>query len=231
MLKEPEPLAVTKPLVTGSNEQLSVTLDWVIYRGGPGTWAKNVDWDEYLIRVENLGDEDIQVKSIYVMDMLDTLIAPRTTRGALVKDAKATKKRFDDYGLEVKAGASPAAILAAGAVTAVTVAGAGAAVVYGSTAVAAGVATGVVLVPVLAIGGVMRGVNNSKVNNQIEARQTLLPADLATGEEKHLDIFYPLAPSPKHIEVTYADEQGDHRMIIDVSNPLDGLHLTYRFAE
>ena len=29
----------------------AAALDWIIVRDGPGTWAKNVDWDEYLIRV------------------------------------------------------------------------------------------------------------------------------------------------------------------------------------
>ena len=37
-------------------------------------------------------------------------------------------------------------------------------------------ATGtVILVPAIAVGGVFRGVNNSKVGKQIEARQTPLP--------------------------------------------------------
>ncbi len=42
----------------------------------------------------------------------------------------------------------------------------------------------VLLVPVLAVGGIVRGVNNSKVNNQIETRQTLLPVVLQEEEEK-----------------------------------------------
>ncbi len=43
VLKEPEPLVVTRPLATASDQHLSATLDWVIFRDGPGTWAKNVD--------------------------------------------------------------------------------------------------------------------------------------------------------------------------------------------
>ena len=39
LLKDPEPLVVTQALATASNAQLSVALDWVIYRDGPGTWA------------------------------------------------------------------------------------------------------------------------------------------------------------------------------------------------
>ena len=225
LLKEPEPLVATQALVTASNAQLSVTLDWVIYRDGPGTWARNVDWDEYLIRVESPGNSDIQIKSVYVMDSLDTLIATAATRKELVKGSKQTKKRYRDYGLKVKAGASAGAILATGAVTAVALSGVGAAAVYGSTAVAAGAATGVLLVPVLAVGGVVRGVNNSKVNKEIERRQSFLPMDLLVGEEKSLDIFFPLAPSPKQIVLIYTDSDGEHTLTIDTANALHGLHI------
>ncbi len=225
LLKEPEPLVVTQALATTSDAQLSVTLDWVIYRDGPGTWAKNVDWDEYLIRVEHLGDADIKIKSINITDSLHNLIAPGATRKELVKGTKQTKKRYKDYGLKVKAGASAGTILAAGAVTAMAVSGAGAAAVYGGTAVAAGAATGVLLLPVLAVGGVVRGVNNSKVNNEIERRQSHFPMALLAGEEKSLDVFYPLAPSPRQVVLTYSDSDGEHTLIVDTLDALHGLHI------
>ena len=49
----------------------------------------------------------------------------------------------------------------------------------------------VVLVPVLAVGGVFRGINNSRVNNQIESRQTLLPIVLEEEEKKFSSCFFP----------------------------------------
>jgi hypothetical protein len=225
LLKEPEPLVATQALATTSDAQLSVTLDWVIYRDGPGTWAKNVDWDEYLIRVEHVGDGDIQIKSVNVIDSLDNLIAPGATRKELVKGTKQTKKRYKDYGLKVKAGASTGTILAAGAVTAVAVSSAGAMAMYGGTALAAGAATGVLLVPVLAVGGVVRGVNNSKVNKEIERRQSHFPVELLIGEQKSLDVFYPLVPSPRQVVLTYIDSDGEHRLIVDTANALHGLHI------
>ena len=90
---------------------------------------------------------------------------------------------------------------------------------------AAGAAAVVVLVPVLAVGGIVRGVNNSKVNNQIESRQTLLPIALQEEEEKNLVIFYPLAPSPGQLELTYVNSRGEHTLIVDTQSVLDGLHL------
>ncbi len=227
VLKESEPLVVTQPLATASDEHLSVTLDWVIVRDGPGTWAKNVDWDEYLLRVQNLSDDSIRVTNITVLDSLGTRIETGDSRKQLVKGTKNTKRRYKGEGLKVKAGVSAGTLLAAGAVTAVTVVSAGSAVALGGGALAAGAATGLLLVPVLAVGGVFRGVNNSKVNNQIESRQTPLPVELQGEEEKSLHIFYPLAPSPQQLEFTYVDSRGEHILIVDTQAALEGLHLVH----
>ena len=225
VLKESEPLVVTQPLATASDQSLSVTLDWVIVRDGPGTWAKNVDWDEYLLRVQNLGDDSIRVTNIAVLDSLGTRIESGDSRKQLVKGTKKTKRRYKGEGLKVKAGVSAGTLLAAGAVTAVTVVSAGSAVALGGTALAAGAATGLLLVPVLAVGGVFRGVNNSKVNNQIESRQTLLPVELQDEVENSLHVFFPLAPSPQQLELTYVDPRGEHTLIVDTRVALEGLHL------
>ena len=53
VLKESQPIQTTKPLAAASDRQVSATLDWVVVRDGPGTWAKNADWDEYLLTVNN----------------------------------------------------------------------------------------------------------------------------------------------------------------------------------
>ena len=228
VLKEPEPLVVTRSLATASDQRLAATLDWVIIRDGPGTWAKNVDWDEYLIRVQNLTGESIQVTNISVVDSLGIRVDTRENRKQLVKGTKKTKRRYKGEGLEVKAGAGAGTLIAAGVVagaaaTAVVSSAGGILAVSGG---AAGAATaGVILLPVLAVGGVFRGVNNSKVNKQIKSRQTLPPIVLREDEEKSLDIFFPLTPSPRQIEFTYADSQGDHTLIVDTHAPLDGLHL------
>ena len=90
---------------------------------------------------------------------------------------------------------------------------------------AVGAAAVGVLVPVLAVGGVFRGINNSKVNNQIESRQTLLPIVLEEEEEKNLVLFFPLSPSPRQIEISYVDRGGDNTLIVDTRAALNGLHL------
>jgi len=224
VLKEPEPLAVTHSLSTASDETLSATLDWIIFRDGPGTWAKNVDWDEYMIGVHNVSGDSLQVTDIIVVDSLGTQIEARQNRKELVKGTKETKRRYKGEGLTVKAGLSGGVLVGAGVVAAAGTTGLGAAAMAGGSA-AAGAGAVVLLVPVLAVGGVFRGINNSKVNKQIESRQTSLPIVLQDEEEKNLVLFFPLSPSPRQVEISYVDRTGDHRLIMDTRAALDGLHL------
>lgn len=226
VLKEPEPLVVQQALAAASDERLTVTLDWVIVRDGPGTWAKNVDWDEYLISTRNDGEQMLVIKSVTVIDSLDNRIETGVNRKQLIKGAKTAKRRYKGEGLKVKAGAGAGTMMVAGAATAATAVSVGVGVgLYGSSALAGAAVGGLVLAPVLAVGGVMRGVNNGRVNNQIELRQTLLPIALQEKEAKTLDVFFPLTPSPQQIELTYVDSEGDHVLIVDTRAALDGLHL------
>jgi len=225
VLKEPEPLIVTHSLSTASDKTLSATLDWIIFRDGPGTWAKNVDWDEYMIGVQNVSGDSLQVTNIIVVDSLGTQIEPRQDRKQLVKGTKETKRRYKGEGLTVKAGVSGAVLVGASVVAVAGTSGLGAIAMYGSGAAVGAAAAVVVAVPVLAVGGAFRGINNSKVNSLIESRQSLLPVVLQAEEKKNLVLFFPLSPSPRQIEISYVDAQGDHTLLVDTQTALDGLHL------
>ena len=226
VLKEPEPFVVTQSLTTASDQYLSATLDWVIVRDGPGTWAKNAYWDEYLLTISNQSDLPIQLTNIIVVDSLNTRIAAQSGRKQLVKESKKTAKRYKDSGIKVRAdagrGTMGVAIATAGGVAVGAAAGAG---TIAGAAGGAAVIGAVVLAPVLAVGSIVRGVNQSAVNKQIEQRQTLLSLDVPAGEELMLDVFFPLAPSPGTVELAYSDVTGEHIIVIDTSAALDGLHL------
>lgn len=236
MLKETQPLQTMQPLASVSDHQVEATLDWVIVRDGPGTWARNADWDEYLLRVGNQSTRPVKVVRLTVVDSLDTRVEPQFGRKQLVKNSKQTARRYKKSGIKVKAGRGVGTLLVAGA--AVTVVGVGAAsataasilsAMGGGAAVssAGAAASGLLLLgPALAVGGIVRGVNNSKVNKEIELRQTLLPLDIPANGELGLTVFFPLAPSPKIVELVYVDETGEHSLIIDTSDALDGLHIT-----
>ena len=225
VLKEPEPLVVTQSLANTSDQTLAATLDWVIVRGGPGTWAKNADWDEYLIRVENTGHQTVRVTNAMVLDSLGTRIGSSDNRKQLIRGAKDAKRRYKGEGLEVRAGAGAGTMMVAGAVTAAAAVSIGSAALFTSQALAGAALGGLVLAPALAVGGVFRGVNNSKVGKQIEARQAPFPVELQSGEEKLLNVFFPLTPSPQQLELTYVDSLGEHIVIVDTLASLEGLHL------
>lgn len=233
VLKEPRPLQTAQPLVTADDQRLRVKLDWVIVRDGPGTWAKNADWDEYLLSVSNLSAEPITVTQLTVVDSLGTSVDPQRGRKSLVKGSKKTGRRYRKSGLEVKAGRGAGTMLVAGAAVTALGYGAASAAAYGSLASgataagSAGAAAGGLLLlgPALAVGGVVRGVRNSAVNARIEERQTGFPILVSAGEERSLDVFFPLAPSPQIVALSYTDASGEHSLTIDTRDALAGLHL------
>lgn len=233
VLKEPQPMQTTRPLVEASDQRVTATLEWVIVRDGPGTWAKNADWDEYLLRINNRADQPVNITKLAVVDSLDVQVAPQPGRKQLVKGSKATARRYKESGVKVKAGRGAGTMLVAGAavtvvgVGAATAAAAGAALSGGAAAGTAGAAAGGLLLlgPALAVGGIVRAANNSQVNNEIELRQTMLPIEIPASSETRLDVFFPLAPSPQRVELTYADATGEHTIVMDTSGVLDGLHI------
>lgn len=231
VLKKPEPLKTTQPLAVASDLRLATTLDWVIVRAGPGTWAKNADWDEYLLRFKNLTDSPMQITNVWVYDSLGTQINRQLDRRALVKGTKGTKRRYRDSDIKVKAGMGTGKMLAAGA--AVGVVGYGLAVGAAAPSFGAGAAGGgagaagavLLAAPVIAFLGIKKGVNNSKVNSEIIRRQTVLPLALPSSDEVSAKLFFPLSPSPTHVVVIYTDTEGGYRLVIDTQEALDGLHL------
>jgi hypothetical protein len=227
ILKEPEPFEVTQPLAVASDQRLSVTLDWVIVRDGPGTWARKADWDEYLLSVRNDSDQPIQVTRLIVIDSLDMPTESQLGRKQLIENSKKTARRYKKSGIVVKAGSGRGTLGVAAATAGGAAIGAATATggILGGAGFGAAVGGVLVLAPVLAVGGVMRGVNQSKVNKHIQLRQTELPLELAASEQLALDVFFPIAPSPNMVELIYTDNVGEHRLVIDTGTALDGLHI------
>jgi hypothetical protein len=166
------------------------------------------------------------------MDSLGTSVVPGESRKQLVKGTKAASRRYKGAGLNAKAGAGAGTLMVAGAVTGAAAVSAGTAIALagGTELMAGAVLGGLVLAPALAVGGIFRGVNNSKVGDQIESRRTQLPVVLQTDEENGLNVFFPMSPSPRQVELTYVDSQGEHFVVLDTLVALDGLHLV-RVAE
>lgn len=234
LVKHANPPPTGRVLAEASDQNMSATLDWVIVRDGPGTWAKNADWDEYLIRVVNVSPGTVRITGIAVFDSQGNRIDPGANRKQLVKGSKQTARRYKDSGIKIKAGAGGAGLAWTSA--AMTVGGAGLAmglapsvVLSGGGGAAAGAAGGAAIAvlgaPLIGIYGIVRAVRNGQVNSEIERRQTRFPTVVAATQVQSLDIFFALAPSPSHVEISYADAQGEHRLDLDTRKSLAGLHL------
>ena len=96
VLKEPQRIETSRPLASAKDSAISVDLDWIIVSNGPGAWAKNAYWDEYLISVHNPLSQSLSITEIVIYDSKGHRIAPRLNRKKLVKESKKTIRRYKE---------------------------------------------------------------------------------------------------------------------------------------
>lgn len=227
VLDEPRLLVVEQSLKGAADAHLEAHLDWVIVRDGPGTWARSADWDEYVLRVRNLSADPVRITGVAVYDSLGTRLEASANLDHLIAASRRTARRYENEGIAVTAGMGGTSLMAAGTVALVGGEALGTAVLAGSAgAGAAGVAIGaIVLAPVLIVGGAVKSKNKDKVARQIVDRHTPLPVDLDADETQSMSVFFPLAPSPLSVELTYDDFADTRRLDIDTREILRGLHI------
>ena len=228
VLDEPIEFNPVTPLAIAADQNIGATLDWVIVRDGPGTWARNADWDEYLLRVQNLSGAKLDITAVNVVDSLGSRIASRQDRNSLVDGSRQTVAQYGETDIEVKAGIGSGTLVATGTVAAVAAYTTAASLpLFASvgTATTAGIAGGILLGPAVAVGGVLRWRNNRAVNNEIIRRHSPIPMAIAESEITPLTAFFPLAPSPRILEIAYRNSSGEHILELDISAALAGLHI------
>ncbi|MBL4820937.1 MAG: hypothetical protein JKY98_08130, partial [Gammaproteobacteria bacterium] len=120
ILDEPNAIQPTRPLAISSDENIEIILEWVVVRDGPGTWARNSDWDEYLIRVKNQSGQRVELTNIEVVDSLGYRVQSDHNLDDLVKASRLTTKRYKNKNIDVKAGLGADAIMIAGGAVMVT---------------------------------------------------------------------------------------------------------------
>lgn len=234
LLKEPVPVIREAPLSTAQNAHLSVSLDWIVVPGGPGSWARNAQWDQYQLSLQRLVAEPVAISSIRVVDSMDVPQAPIADRKALVKATKVTGERYAKAGFDVQPGAGLDPVLSVGSGAAAVGAASGAALGSalgglgaGSAAVGAGAAAGAIVVggPILVVGGLMRAGNHQKVNAVILERATPLPAEAPLDEPVQLNLFMPVTPGPQALEIEYTLGEQSMTIALSLDETLGQLHL------
>ena len=234
LIKDSVPIELTTPLEQARDRQVTATLQWVIVRDGPGSWAKNANWDEYLLSVNNQTGEEIQITGAHIVDSLGFQLSSDSNRSRLVKASRETIKRYKEIDIDINAGYAGGAAMIAAGVGAGYLASAALNVAVEAALMSGATATGTMVVaasaafivaPILIVGGIMQGVNNHKVTTEIVARHTALPVKLAANETLRLNLFFPLAPSPQHIDIVYSGPFGESEIQINTSEILNGLHV------
>ena len=104
ILEDVEPLKLERPLAVGTNDHLVAALDWVIVRNGPAAWARNADWDEYLIRLNNRSSHTMRITDVRVVNSLGVSFSAGSDKKKLVASTKQVSKLYKDADIEVKAG-------------------------------------------------------------------------------------------------------------------------------
>jgi len=229
-LDKPIALHETGVIAAAADDRMAASIDAVIVRDGPGSWARNANWDEYLLRVRPISAEPVEVLGITIVDALDRGIAPRTNRSELMAASDATAHRYKESGIQVQPGVGASTLFAEGALAletsgmVATAALAGSSTALASTTAAA--AAAVVAVPALFVAGGIVAAEGHDVDKEIKTRSTPLPLLLgADPQDRRLDVFFPLAPAPNRVLVHYRDAHGQHTLVMDTRVALAGLHI------
>ncbi len=234
VLGEAKSLELQHPLAVEADSSIAATLDWVVVKDGPGTWASNAFWDEYRLRIVNHSDISVSLSQIQVVDSLAATHVITSDRRILVDSSERIQERYRDQELDVAPGAVSAGMLAAGvAGSAVAITAASYAAASG-TASALGVSTGVgaspavvtmaYVAPVLIVGSILHVRNNAKVDDEINSRQTTFPVELGPGESNDIVAFFPIAPSPQTVRLIYQADDRMRVLEINTTEVLAGLH-------
>lgn len=234
LIKNPVPLETAKSLEQVSDQRITASLQWVIVRDGPGTWAKNANWDEYLLSVHNQTGEDIQVTTALLMDSMGFQHRNDFNQRRLANASRESIKRYKDVDISYTAGKAEGALLIAAGVGAGFLINAAvdatieAALTNSvTTASSIGIAAGMVLVvaPILIVAGITQGINNHEVSAEMDARHTALPVTVAPNATLKMNLFFPIVPSPQRIDIGYSGAFGERVISLDTTEVLDGLHI------
>ncbi|UXI68159.1 hypothetical protein [Tahibacter amnicola] len=234
MLKAPVAQDESTPAVfgTASTEEVSLRIDHVVWRNGPGSWSRKAYWDEYRVSVENHTDMPLRIEGVSLVDPLGTTVAATSERRELASQSKRNIRRYRDSGMKVKPGAAPAASIAVGtglALGGTAVAGSVAATGFmgasGSSTVLA-VGAGAALGGVTLVGvGIDRAIQNGKIQHALDAR-TLNQDPVPANGEREGSVFFPVVAAPHQLVLRYRTAEGQAReLAVDLSPVLGGLHV------
>ncbi len=211
----PVPLNVKFP-----SAPLEASLSTEISDGGPGSWKREAFWDEYVVTVENHGDQALNVTSETLTDYEGVPRPAGSDPWALEKESKTLERRYRDAGVAFARMAGPRVIATTAEPGIVASAG------IGSTGAAAAATATAVALP--AYGLTVLGINmhNKKaIKKEFDRRRLPLPLTLGPGETRTGSLFFPMIPNPQALTLGWTGTAGEGDTTLDL-HFLEGLHVT-----
>lgn len=199
-----------------------ITVEHVIVFKGPNSWKREARWDEYVVRLENLGEVPWQVTGAELVDLRGEPQWPGEDPWKLEKQSTSNWKRYRSLGLKLLAGAG-AVVLYGSAVTAVALGS-----VLGSAG-ATGASAALNAVPVVFLVNVvvvmsLNDSNRKKVEAEFARRRLVVPLEIAPQSGVQGSWFFPMTPAPRVLRVH--SRRGDETFVIELPLPeLAKLHL------
>lgn len=202
---------------------LQTTLDALITYGGPGSWKRQALWDEYVVTLENHGEQPLSIDSATLADSEGTPYDAGNDPWALEKQSKKLEKQYRDRGEAFLRAAGPG-VLIVGVGVATVSAAAGSGAVFIAPAVAGAAVATIVALPVYYLSVVGINHHNKKaVMTEFKRRRLPLPLTLAPGEARTGSLFYPMVRSPGSLSFYMSSESGATTAVL----PLEFLHALH----
>jgi hypothetical protein len=201
-----------------SSLQLQPALAALIIYGGPGSWKREALWDEYVLTIQNSGEQAVIVDSATLTDSNGKEVTAGVDPWALEKQSKILEKQYRTSGLTFVRTAGPAVLIVGAGATA---AAATTASVFVSAAAAGAALAGIVILPVyyVSVWGINHH-NKKAVMAEFTRRRLPLSLALAPGETRTGSVFFPMVRDPHSLNLHWSSETGPGQATL----PLDFLH-------
>lgn len=197
---------------------LQPSLAAVIIYGGPGSWKREALWDEYVVTLQNSGEQSVTIDSATLTDSDGIVIATGVDPWVLEKQSKTLEKQYRASGRAFVRTAGPGVLIVgagAAALAATTTS------VFVSAAAVGAAAATIVVLPVyyITVWGINHH-NKKAIMVEFTRRRLPLPLTLAPGETRTGSLFYPMVRAPRSLELHWSSESGSGHAAL----PLDFLH-------
>lgn len=205
--------------ISSQNDNLSVTLNYLILPDGAGAWVKGARWDEYVLTVRSICDKALTVEKIRLIDPRGLYIESGAEPDQLETLSEAMAEQYKDIGISVAIWAVPSAL--AGVAIATTSIGTA---VGAATAAAVLAPVALVAAPIYYFGKQHAKQQDKEAIQRELTRRRLSTFTLSGNATITGSSFYPIIPNPKALVVDY--RRGSEMKVLEVSlEKLKGLHV------